>query len=104
MLLPNKNQHTYEKCFTALKTLKDGLNPLSIKTDYELAAINSFKNCFPNAEQKGCFFHFAQSLYRKIQSEGLQQRYSNDPEFSLQLRMLAALAMVPENDVVRVVK
>ena len=97
-LLPNKNPNVYKKFLTALKTLKDGLNPRSIITDYEMAAINSFKNCFPNAEQKGCFFHFAQSLYRKIQAEGLQQHYSNDPGFSLQLRMLAAIAMVPQDE------
>ena len=34
-LLPNKNQNVYEKFLTALKTLKDGLNPRSIITDYE---------------------------------------------------------------------
>ena len=35
-----------------------------------------------------------------IQRAGLQERYMNDPEFGLQLRMIAALAFVPPQDVV----
>ena len=39
--------------------------------------------------------------WRKIQSIGLQSRYTDDVEFALQIRQLAALAFVPEQDVIR---
>ena len=34
-----------------------------------------------------------------IQQSALQERYINDPEFSLHLRMISALAFVPPNNV-----
>ena len=54
---------------------------------------------FPNASVKGCFFHFSQAIYRKVQAEGLQQHYAADTDFALQARMLAAMAFVPAPDV-----
>ena len=67
--------------------------------DFEKAAMNSFENHF-NASVSGCFFHLAQSVYRKIQAEGLTTRYQQDKEFALKLKMLPCLAFVPENDVI----
>ena len=40
-------------------------------------------------------FHLSQSVFRKLQSLGLQSEYHNDPEFALTMRMLPALAFVP---------
>ena len=40
-------------------------------------------------------------MYRKIQQVGLQQRYAEDADFALQMRMLPALALVPANDVIQ---
>ena len=39
-------------------------------------------------------------MWKHIQRCGLQERYMNDPQFSLQLSMIAALAFVPPQDVV----
>ena len=47
----------------------------------------------------GCLFHLGQALYRKIQSLGLAEKYASDPLFSLQCKMLLALAFVPSSDV-----
>ena len=54
--------------------------------DYEIAAINAFAQVFPNAEIKGCFFHFDQAIWRRIQAFGLQQRYQNDEEFAVVIK------------------
>lgn len=54
---------------------------------------------FPRATVNSCFFHFSQAIYRRIQAEGLQQLYSQDQEFAMKARMLAAIAFVPEDDV-----
>lgn len=40
-------------------------------TDFEQTAINAFQAEFPDLETTGCFFHLAQSIWRKIQNEGL---------------------------------
>jgi len=48
-------------------------------TDFELAIINSVKAVFPGVPISCCYFHLGQSLYQKIQDEGLQVAY-NDVE------------------------
>ena len=47
----------------------------------------------------GCFYHLCSNMGKHIQQSELQERYINDPEFALNLRMISALAFVPPNDV-----
>ena len=51
-------------------------------------------------QMKGCFYHLSSNLWKRIQRLGLQQRYNNKEEFAIFLRMLAALAFVPPNNVI----
>lgn len=46
-------------------------------------------------------FHNNGSIWRHIQSIGLQSRYINDPDFSLNIRKLLAFAFVPAEDIVK---
>lgn len=99
-LMPYRTSEMYRKVLTALKNLHPGLAPTTIMTDYEMAEINAFKHIFPNAEHKGCFFHFCQCFYRHIQqSLEILNLYSSDSEFSLKIWYLVALAFVPIQDV-----
>ena len=68
--------------------------------DFEKAAINAFHESFPNAAVNGCFYHLSQSVYCKVQTSGLQERYASDEAFSLAVRLLPALAFVPPEHVV----
>ena len=65
-LLPNKQENTYRHFFQQLCNFKQGLNPTSILTDFEQAALNALSAVFPNIQRKGCFYHFSQNIYRKI--------------------------------------
>ena len=47
----------------------------TVITDFEQAAITAFRNSLPNARVRGCFFHFQQSLIRKIGTLGLKEQY-----------------------------
>ena len=47
-----------------------------------------------------CFFHYAQAHWRKIQSLGLMPLYISNEDYSILLRMVTALAFVPEQRVV----
>ena len=47
----------------------------------------------------GCFYYLCSNMWKRIQQSGLQERYINDPEFALHLRMISALEFVPPNDV-----
>jgi hypothetical protein len=72
-------------------------------TDYENAAINAFKDNFLNNQNRGCFFHFTQCLYRRIQSNAdLKREYENSQNSNfLNVHQLAALAFVPVRDVIK---
>ncbi|XP_077287951.1 uncharacterized protein LOC143912539 [Arctopsyche grandis] len=69
-------------------------------TDFEVAVINAIRTELPLTVHRGCFFHFSQCIFRRIQESGLQIRYREDPELALTLKMLPALEFVPANEVV----
>lgn len=93
-LLPNKSQKTYERFMRELKRLNSSLNPRTVTMDIELAAINAFQAVFLEIHIHGCFFHFGQAIMREIAANGLKKDYESDEDFSIQMRMLAALAFV----------
>jgi hypothetical protein len=70
--LPNKTRATYEKLLQEIKVLQPGLQPQSLMTDFEQAAISAFQLEFPGIVPTGCFFHLTQCVWRKVQNEGLQ--------------------------------
>ncbi len=44
------------------------ISPEEIMTDFELALVQSLELEFPGARIHGCYFHFAQCLWRKVQT------------------------------------
>lgn len=72
-LMPNKTQSFYNRLFAALKMLKPNLNPNFLMSDFEIGAINSFKEAFPDAIERGCF-----SIFHNVYGEN----FSNAMECS----------------------
>lgn len=92
--LPNKTRETYQRFWAGVASLET-LEPESIMTDYELAAVQALQAIFPNTTVAGCFFHIGQAVWRHIQHEGLCGRYTADDEFRAQVKSLLALAFLP---------
>ncbi|CAF3096591.1 unnamed protein product, partial [Rotaria sp. Silwood2] len=70
-LTTRKDETAYTKIFRHIIALGESrqgvcMNPTSLTCDFETAAIKAFKIIFPAARVKLCFFHFSQSLWRKI--------------------------------------
>ena len=82
-LLPHKSQQTYRRMMQIVKELVPTANPLKVLTDFELAAINAFREDFPEAELSGCYFHLSQSIVRKVGELGLKNQFENDQNFNL---------------------
>ncbi|XP_042148461.1 uncharacterized protein LOC121837088 [Ixodes scapularis] len=100
ILLTRKDCGTYTRALNTLNAECGGdCEPRTVTVDYELAAINAFRAVFPSADVRGCFFHLSQCVYRRLQSEGLQELYAFDPDINLEARMIPALAIVPQDDV-----
>lgn len=95
VLTTSKSQAVYDEIFQNLLELEPKLNPTDVMIDFEMAVIKSIQANFPEAAVHGCFFHFGQSIWRHLQSVGLQTVYTNDEDFAVQIRMLIALAFIP---------
>lgn len=100
VLLPNKLTESYKSSFEQLKLLNVNLKPLHLMSDFEQAIINAVSVSFPDAQQKFCFFHLGQSLYRKICQVGLKAQYDQDAAFAHKIRMILSVAFVPPADVI----
>lgn len=99
-LLPNKSKKIYKKALKALKDLIDQYEPDEIIFDFELAFIKTFCKLFPRVHVHGCYYHFKQSVWRNVQSNGLQTLYTENIQFMMAVKMLTALTFVPTQDVI----
>lgn len=99
VLTCDRKRTTYDQILDELLKLEPKLNPTDITIDFEMGVIKSLSNHFPDATIHGCFFHFTQNVWRHIQTNGLQIPYTNDEDFAFELRLLIALAFVPEVNV-----
>lgn len=68
--------------------MKPGLKPISVACDFELAAINAFKNKFPNVQMYGCLFHLTKKFRLKMFELDLISNYKNDTDFSIAVKMV----------------
>ena len=103
VLMTSRSEEMYKRLFEELIELADqagyDLSPSIVITDFEQAVINATQSEFPDSTHKGCFFHLCQSLWRKIQSEGLSSEYARNKDFSLKMRHLTALAFLPPSEI-----
>lgn len=101
-LLPDKSEATYRRFYSKIKEIHPNFNPESMMSDFEMAAVKAFAAEFPAAQQRGCFFHFTQCVWRKIQAEPMVRKYYvEDANFALNLRMILSLAFVPKKDLIK---
>lgn len=99
-LLPYKTKEIYYNLFTIVKSFIPEANPNRIVVDFEQIVIKSLSSIFPYSTVNGCYFHLTQSVWRRIQSNGqVLNRYKNDIQFSLFIRMILSLAFIPIDDV-----
>ena len=98
-LLPGKSRDIYHQFFMGVKeeAMNNGqhISPEEIMTDFELALVQSLELEFPGARIHGCYFHFAQCLWRKVQRLGLVEEYKEDEFIRRFMQKSAAIAFVP---------
>ena len=71
---------------------------LSISKQFN--AINAIQNDLPQTDISGCFFHLLSNLLKHIRTCWIERTLHERTQFGLQLRMIAALAFVPTQDLV----
>ncbi|CAF4431060.1 unnamed protein product, partial [Rotaria sp. Silwood2] len=102
-LLPDRSSVFYNHLFQLLDQHASDLHmtfePQLITTDFESELIKSVKHHFPMSRHIGWFFHYTQSVHRRIQSLGLSTLYNNDPEVRSVCQQLMALALLTRSKV-----
>ena len=91
-------KRTIRHSLSSKKLLSQGIHirPDTILTDFEVGLIQAIELNFPTASLTGCYLHFTQALWRKIQGVGLQTEYcAENSEVAPFFRKVAALAFVP---------
>jgi hypothetical protein len=63
--------------------------------DFQTAVHSSIREVFPDINTKGCFFHFTQSIWRKVQATGLQIPYRDNDDVKTLVRRAAILPLIP---------
>ncbi len=75
----------------------------TVLLDFESAALAAFGDVFPEAQVKGCLFHYSQAVQRNIGRHGLETVYRRTPPYDAPefadvyrwARRLTALAVTP---------
>ncbi|KAG0439239.1 hypothetical protein DMUE_2571 [Dictyocoela muelleri] len=75
----NKSGTSYNNVFAKFKELTN-LNPEYIVSDFELGLVNSVRRQFLIVSYNGCYFHYSQSIWRRIQQMELSKLYKNNAE------------------------
>ncbi|CAF4462608.1 unnamed protein product, partial [Didymodactylos carnosus] len=98
-LLPDRKKSMYQQLFKVLQDLAISMNrtfkPNRILSDFKPSLILAVASEFPQAVHSGCFFHYTQAIYRRIQILGLTVAYSQNGEIRICCRKLMALALLP---------
>jgi hypothetical protein len=99
--LPSKSKQTYIRLLELIteKATENGLvfDPHKFNLDFESSAIEALKEKFPNSRMKGCLYHFAQCIWRRVQEQGLSTKYQESKEVRSWIRRGVSLALVPED-------
>ena len=100
LLLPNKNENAYNRLIEQLFQLVNNLGngPNDVLVGFERSEINAFQN--QNIEAQGCFYHLPANIWKHTQHLRLSQRYNQEEEFALHIRMLPVLAFLPAGYVI----
>ncbi|CAF0787066.1 unnamed protein product [Brachionus calyciflorus] len=87
----------YVSLLTVIKS-KLKILPLSITCDFEKAFINAVTKVFPTTVIYGCFFHYKQAVWRKIQ-EKMSVIYCKNEAIRKLLKLAQIIAYIPITDV-----
>ena len=75
-LMARKNVAEYNRLFTQVTNACE-FRPESVMMDMEQAVASSISENFPDCEITLCYFHYRQSIWQWIQTDGMSSKYTD---------------------------
>ena len=103
--LEGKTTHYYRRLFEIIKQkIGENFNILNwsaekIISDFETCLISAVQTEFPNAVLWGCYFHFTQVIFRRVQILGLQMAHRRDEQVKMLFRIFMSVGFLPMNEI-----
>lgn len=105
-LASSKRQLVYSSILTNLKQAAVRKNkefaPKYIHCDFELALIKAVKVSMPKSRLCGCYFHYAQAIYRKFAQKKLGNETYKDGPISKSYAFMRTMPLLPR-DLIKVI-
>ena len=95
VLMSHRRQEDYVAVLDAVREIAPGAQPTAVVMDFEMAFWLAVSEVFPSAERHGCFFHWCQCVFRKIQKLGLTTAYESNPDMRHFMRAVMSLPLLP---------
>lgn len=85
-----------------LKVVKgtEEMNALEVVCDFEISLHEAVKSAWPNVAICGCYFHFTQSVSRKVAALGLKSAYQKDCNVQDIVQKLSSMGFLPPHHVI----
>ena len=99
VLMSGKRKRDYRKILRVIEGKTRGRKLEKIVVDFECALWRAIPHVFPGVLIRGCSFHWAQCIWRKIQDIGLAPAYKNDDATHKLCRKFLALPYLPKEHI-----
>jgi len=98
-LMSRNTEALYVTVFQKMPELVPQFSPSSAMADFEEASVSAFRRVFGDVTVTGCWFHFAQSIIKRVHKLGLKDEYMNEPDVQDIVRCLLGLPLLPANEI-----
>ena len=78
------------------------MQPETVISDYEEALMAGLQAIFPDAEVRGCWFHFAQNVFKNMMKHGLKIPFSENDAFHVWMKLCMGLPLLPTEEITTV--
>ena len=95
VIMSGKSKQDYKRVLKAVIKLLPSIRVETITIDFEAAMWKAIHRVLPTMQIFGCFFHWAQVVWRKVQALGLQSAYTSDNATHKYIKKLMSLPYLP---------
>ena len=101
VLMTRKTERLYTVVLLTIRQLIPGFNPTFAIGDFKQASRNAFIAVFPSITIISCWFHFTKAIFERVQKLDLSKLYQRNQSFSMWIRKIMALPLLPEKEEIR---